>query len=302
MGKNKGAIWHTEFTKDGRELTLPEIGLKLIATVDPRGWPHLTMISFNIAKTQQQVVWGQFTEGLSKKYVTQTKKQGMFFMTAKPPFKFIQAKVEFDYLLHSGEDCENFSRGKMLRYMTYTNVHTCFYNKVIGSTEIRNLPLSGIIKGFIAAKLGLGGVKSKQAEEKLNDFGFEIHNQMTSAKAIAYIDTTDGFPIIIPCFQMRAPDKNKLAFPFAQFKEDLEKIPIGSHVATYCTVSDNLELMNLMINGRLTEVKKVKGIKWGIIEIDEIYNSMPPLPGVIYPAIEVRPKVTQFPAYIPDKS
>lgn len=298
-GKNKEAIWHPEFKPDARELTLPEIGLKLIATIDPRGWPHLTMISFNIAKTPQQVVWGQFTEGLSKKYVTQTKKQGMFFMTAVPPFKFVQAKVEFDYLLHSGEDCENFSRGKMLRYMTYTNVHTCFYNKVIAATEIRSLPLLGIVKGFLAAKLGVGKFKSKQTEEKLTDFGYEIHNQMTSAKAIAYIDPTDGFPIIIPCFQLRAPDKNKLAFPFAQFKEDLEKIPLGSHVATYCTVSDNLELMNQMINGRLTETKQVRGMKWGIIEIDEIYNSMPPLSGVIYPYIEVRPKVTKFPEYIP---
>lgn len=293
MGDNL-PIWHDKFVEDAQKLTLPEIGLKMIATIDDRGWPHLTMISFNIAKTPTQVVWGQFTEGKSKEFVRKTKKQGMFYMNANPPFKFVQAKVFFENLKHEGEDCENFSRGQMLRYMTYTNVHTCYYNKVIAATEIRGLSMGGIVKGFLAQAISKGAAKSDDPKDKLSNFGFELFNQMTSAKLISYIDPEDGYPIIIPCFQLRAPDKSKLVLPYSHFKADLEEIPVGAHVSIFGVVSDNLELTNQMINGRLTDIKKLRGIKNGIIEIDEIYNSMPPLAGVIYPKLETRPKVTDF--------
>lgn len=293
MGKNL-PVWQEEFNEEAKNLTLPEIGLKMVATIDPRGWPHLTMISFNIAKTSSQVVWGQFTEGKSKQYVTETKKQGMFYMTANPPFKFVQAKVEFEHLKHEGEDCERFSRGQMLRYMTYTNVHTCFYNRVIKATGVQDLSMFGIVKGFLAQAISKGGAKADNPEEKLTDFGFSLFNQMTSAKMISYIDPEDGFPVIIPCFQLRAPDKSRLMLPFSHFKEKLERIPLNSHIAAYGVVSDNLELTNQMINGRLTEIRRIRGIKCGIIEIDEIYNSMPPLAGIIYPKLDKRPKVTDF--------
>ena len=44
----------------------------------------------------------------------------------------------------------------------------------------------------------------------------------------------------------------------------------------------------------LTSTQKIRGIKYGIIDIDEIYNSMVPFSGVIYPKLQIRPKVTEF--------
>ncbi|MHA1340725.1 MAG: hypothetical protein ACTSRZ_11400 [Promethearchaeota archaeon] len=293
--------WLPEFTKEAQKFTLPEIGLRLLCTIDDRGWPHLTLISFNIAKTPNLVVWGQFTEGLSKKYVLKTKKQGILYMNEKPPLKFVLAKVLFDHFEEGGEDCERFSRGKLLRYMTYVNVYKAYYNKVIAATELQNYPLSAIIKGHLIQLISKSGLKSKgnNVEEKLNDFGYDLFNQMTSAKFIAYIDPSDGYPVIIPCFQLRAPDKSKLAFPYTPFRNYLEQIPLNAHVAVFGIVSENFESLNLMINGRLTKKVKSIGFDWGIIEIDEIYNSMPPLHGVIYPKLEVREKITDFPPYNP---
>ncbi len=287
--------WTKEFSKEAYDLTQPEVGLRLIATIDKRGWPHLTMISSNRAKTPKQIVWGQFTEGTSKKNILANSKQGIFFMNAAMPYKFVQAKANFDYSLKGGEDCERFSRGQLLRYMTYVNIHTSYYNEVVAVTEVRNLGLLGIVKGFLVDLLAVGGARNKKAEKKIPEFGYSMFNQMTSVKVLSYIQE-DGYPIIIPCFGLRAPDQNKLIFPLSQYKEELLSIPENTRIAIFVVVSQDLELTNMQINGTFMGFKRIRGFKYGFIEIDEIYNSMPPLNGVIYPNLELRPKVTTFPS------
>jgi len=64
MAKNKNKIeWSSEISEEGIEFTQPDIMLKLIATIDDRGWPHVTLISSNRAVNKKQIVWGAFTEG-----------------------------------------------------------------------------------------------------------------------------------------------------------------------------------------------------------------------------------------------
>ena len=287
--------WNKEFSKEAYDLTQPEIGLRLITTIDKRGWPHITMISSNRAKTRKQIVWGQFTEGTSKKNILTNPKQGIFFMNAEMPFKFVQAKAKFDYYLKGGEDCERFSRGPLFRYMTYVNIHTSYYNDVIAVTDVRNLGLFSIIKGFLIDLLAVGGARNKESEKKIPEFGYSMFNQMTSVKVLSYIQE-DGYPVIIPCFGLRAPDRSKLIFPLSQYKEELLSIPENTRIAVFVVVSQDLELTNMQINGTFSGFKKVRGFKYGFIEIDEIYNSMPPLNGLIYPNIKPRPKVTDFPS------
>jgi hypothetical protein len=74
----------------------------------------------------------------------------------------------------------------------------------------------------------------------------------------------------------------------------LEKLKKGAHVSTFAVIADEIELINLVVQGTFSGTQKFGNIKCGIIEIDEIYNSMPPLPGVIYPKLKTRPKVMNF--------
>ncbi|HUW90275.1 MAG TPA: hypothetical protein VMV43_07095, partial [Candidatus Nanopelagicaceae bacterium] len=62
MGKNKNKIeWSSEISEDGIEFTQPDIMLKLISTIDERGWPHVTLIASNRAISKDKIVWGAFT-------------------------------------------------------------------------------------------------------------------------------------------------------------------------------------------------------------------------------------------------
>ena len=122
MGKKKNLLrWSSEISDEGIEFTQPDIMLKLISTIDDRGWPHITLISSNRAINKKQIVWGAFTEGTSKKYVKKRPKQGIFFMTAEMPFKFIQVKAEFSHTTSEGEDLEHFNKSQLMRYFTYVS-------------------------------------------------------------------------------------------------------------------------------------------------------------------------------------
>ncbi|MHA1265036.1 MAG: hypothetical protein ACTSRS_07340 [Candidatus Helarchaeota archaeon] len=291
MKNSKTVKWESKFSEDAYNLSQIEIAAKFVATIDKRGWPHITFIAANRAKTPTQVVWGQFTEGTSKQNVLRNPKQGILMMTAEMPFQFIQVKVDFDYLTHEGEDIEKFSRMEFIRYNTYLNIHTVYYNIVKAVTPVRNLSILGILRGILANIIGGGGPKAKDPTTKLPSVAFQLFNAKIGPKFISYVDPTDSYPVIIPCFQLRAPDRSRLAFTLSQFKEDLLHIPPEAPVAAFAM---NFETISNHVNGIFTGFQKSRGITYGIIEIEEVYNSMPPLAGVVYPQIQTRPKVTEF--------
>jgi hypothetical protein len=288
--KDKGPKWKNEFSQDVIEFTQPDIMLKLISTIDERGWPHITMISSNRVINKNQLVWGAFTEGLSKNYVKNNPKQGILYMTAEMPFKFVQVKVDFDHTTTEGEDLEHFNQSDLMRYFTYVRVHTAYYNKLVKTTEIRDLPLLGIVMGIIKDMIGKGAAKTKLDEKRLNVIGYNLFKAPIAVRAISYIDT-DGYPVIIPCIQLQAADHNRLVFPTSVLKDDLMKIPPNSKVAVF---GMNFDFANQLVKGTYLGFKKFRGIKFGVIEIEEIYNSAPPIVGKIYPKIETVPKVTEF--------
>jgi len=292
MGNKKSLFqWKSEVSDEGIEFTQPDIMLKLVATIDERGWPHITMISSNRIIDKNQLVWGAFTEGLSKKYVRENPKQGIFYMTAEMPFKFLQAKADFNHVQKEGDDLEHFNKSNLMRYFTYVRVHTAYYNKIVAATPVRALPLGGIIMGIIKDMIGKGGAKTGFNEKRLNVIGYKLFTAPIAVRAIAYIDPSDGYPIIVPCIPLQAADNNRLVFPLTSLKKDLLQIPVDSMVAVFCM---NFDFANQLVKGSYRGVKKFRGIKFGVIEIEEIYNSSPPITGKIYPEIHMRPKVSKF--------
>ncbi|MHA1670541.1 MAG: hypothetical protein ACTSV5_08160 [Promethearchaeota archaeon] len=292
MGKkNKTIIWSSEISDEGIEFTQPDIMLKLISTIDDRGWPHITMISSNRAINKNQITWGAFTEGTSKKYVKVRPKQGIFYMTSAMPFKFMQVKADFNHTTKEGEDLEYFNQTQLMRYFTYVRVHTAYYNNVVAATPVRNLSLLGIVKGIIKDMIGKGGAKTKLDEKRLNVLGYKLFGAPIAVRVIAYIDPADGYPMMIPCIQLQAADHNRLVFPPSVLKDDLYRIPPMSKVAVF---GMNFDFANQVVKGTFIGFKQFRGIKFGVIDIEEIYNSCPPVVGRIYPKIETIPKITEF--------
>jgi len=281
--------WDSEFSDDLIEFTQPDIMVKLVSTIDSRGWPHLTIITSNRAKSRDQIVWGQFFAGTSKENVQKNPKQGIFYMTTEAPFKFIQVKADFTHTKTEGEDLDYFNQSDFFRYFTYINVYKIFYNNVIAVTPIRDLPPGNIPRKIIKAIEK--EAKTNLEEKRLNVIGYKLFTLKIGVRAIAYIDPSDGYPIIIPHLQLNAVDHNRLYFPLTALKEDFLQIPVNSKVAV---IGANFDMASQVVKGTFTGIQKFEETEYGLIDIEEIYNSSPPIVGKIYPKIESVPKVTDF--------
>ena len=281
--------WDSEFSDELIEFTQPDIMVKLVSTIDSRGWPHLTIITSNRAKSRDQIVWGQFFTGTSKENVKKNPKQGIFYMTAEAPFKFIQVKADFTHTKNEGEDLDYFNQSDFFRYFTYINVYKVFYNNVIAVTPIRGLPPGSIPRKLIKAITK--EAKTNLEEKMLDVIGYKLFTNKIGVRAIAYIDPSDGYPIIIPHLQLNAVDHNRLYFPLTALKEDFLQIPVNSKVAV---IGANFDMASQVVKGTFTGIQKFEEIEYGLIDIEEIYNSSPPIVGKIYPKIESVPKVTDF--------
>jgi hypothetical protein len=286
---NNENAWNSEFSDELIEFTQPDIMVKLVSTIDSRGWPHLTIITSNRAKSKDQIVWGQFFAGTSKEYVQENPKQGIFYMTAEAPFRFIQVKADYTHTKSEGEDLEYFNRSAFFRYFTYINVYKVFYNNVVAVTPIRDLPPGTIPRKIVKAIIK--EAKTNLEEKRLNVIGYKLFTNKIGVRAIAYIDPSDGYPIIIPHLQLNAVDHNRLYFPLTSLKEDFLKIPSNSKVAV---IGANFDMASQVVKGTFTGIQSVEDVEYGLIDIEEIYNSSPPIVGKIYPEIEIRPKVEKF--------
>ncbi len=281
--------WDSEFSDELIEFTQPDIMVKLVSTIDSRGWPHLTIITSNRAKKKDQIVWGQFFAGTSKEYVQKDPKQGIFYMTAEAPFKFIQVKADFTHTKNEGEDLEYFNQSDFFRYFTVINVYKVFYNHVVAVTPIRDLPPGSIPRKIVKAITKEAATNIEQ--RRLNVIGYKLFTNKIGVRAIAYIDPSDGYPIIIPHLQLNAVDHNRLYFPLTALKEDFLQIPVNSKVAV---IGANFDMASQVVKGTFTGIQKFEETEYGLIDIEEIYNSSPPIVGKIYPKIESVPKVSDF--------
>ena len=170
MAKKKNELnWLSELTEDSIEFTYPEIMAKLIATIDDNGDPHITMIASNKAVNKKEVKWGKFTQGTSKKNVFKDPKQGIIFMTAEMPFKFLQIKADFDHCTTEAKYAEDFNTTDLFRYNVYMRIDRIFFNKVKAARPIRDISLLGIMKGMIANLGGKRKYKTGEIEKRLPD-------------------------------------------------------------------------------------------------------------------------------------
>ncbi len=277
--------WKTELSSEEIEFTTPEVMAKFVSTIDEEGYPHITFITSNVAISAKRIKWGEFTRGRSKGHVVKRPQQGIIYMNVAPPFKFLQAKVKLESWSLEGSDAEDFNKMMLFRYNTYMRVYRVFFNDLVAARPLRSIPLMGIVKGVIQNKLK-SYAKTGMPEPRLEKVGTSVFNGALNPKFLSYIDT-DGYPVIIPVFQARAVEGKTIAVPYTQFKTDLNAIPEGSKVSVFAM---NFESINQMIKGTV----KIKD-SWGLaIDIEKIYNSMPPKTGYLYPKKEIKEKVTMF--------
>ena len=110
-------------------------------------------------------------------------------------------------------------------------------------------------------------------------------------KFLSYV-AADGFPRIIPVFQAIATTSDKVLFSPLIYGEELAAIPAGCCVAIF---GMTLKMEDVLVRGWYHGIRRSGGVRCGVVAVDWVYNSMPPVPGQVYPPLDLAP-VTRFPA------
>jgi hypothetical protein len=259
----------------------PENKIGLLATQNEQGLPHLTLITTMQANSPTELVWGQFTEGVSKKNVLSNPKTGFLIMTLDK--SLWRGKAIWKHSKTEGEEYVRFNKLPMWRYNSYFGLHTIHYMNLVETTEKASLPIAGIVLSALLTKVSKSNAKTKKEGRIFNTWTEAFFNKLDTLKFLAYV-SEDGFPIIIPLLQCQASDSHRLVFHPGVFTDELNSINKDTDVAVFGL---SLAMEDVLVRGKFTGFIRHLAVKLGIIEMNWVYNSMPPIAGQIYPPVEV---------------
>jgi hypothetical protein len=271
----------TAFSPEDILSTQPEMKIGLLATVTSTGLPHVTMISTLMACAPQQLVFGQFTEGRSKQHILDNPKTGFLIMSLDK--NLWRGKATFTHSTKEGSEYDFYNNVPMFRYNAYFGVHTVYYLDLLSHTGKQPLPMNRIIFAAIQTMLARTLGRKPGKDEVLNPWTRLFLNKLDNLKFIAWVGE-DGYPVIIPAIQTQCLDRQHLLFSTSVYTNELKAIHVGADVGIF---SMALTMEDVLLRGKYLGIKRLAGIKAGIVKVDWIYNPMPPLAGQIYPPLQL---------------
>ena len=155
---------------------------------------------------------------------------------------------------------------------------------LVETTEKAALPIAGIVLSALLTKFSKAAAKTKSEKAVMNEWTVQLLNKLDTLKFLSYV-ADDGFPVIIPLLQCQAADSRRLVFHPGAYASELLSIKAGTDVAVFGLT---LAMQDVLVRGKFTGFKKYQFVKLGSVDIDWVYNSMPPLVGQIYPPVEIK--------------
>ncbi|MDD5647729.1 MAG: hypothetical protein PHY03_02225 [Dehalococcoidia bacterium] len=278
---------YTTFSEADLKGFEPELKVGLLATVNEEELPHITLITTLTANSPRQLFWGQFSEGLSKEYIRKNPKTGFLIMTLDK--NIWRGKANFTKTAVAGKEYTLLNSTPMFRYNAYFGIHTIYYLDLIEQQGKEPLPMGGIIRAAIktlAAKTLSGKGSDK---EVINPLTHSLIDKVGNLKFLSYTGE-DGYPVIIPVMQAQTVGSGSIIFSSSVYVKELKLISQDMVVAIFCM---SLDMQTVLLRGVFKGFKTIAGLECGRINVDWVYNPMPPKPEQIYPEKKLQ-AVTAF--------
>jgi hypothetical protein len=281
---------YTLFSESDMSAFAPSMKIGLLATLNDEGdegLPHVTLLSTLQASTPTQMVWGQFTEGLSKQFIKRNPRTAFLIMTLDK--ELWRGKATFTHTARRGKEYDMYNDTPMFRYNAYFGVHTVYYMDLIEQYGREMLPMGRIVGAAVQTLIARVLVRRRGQKEVLNPWTRSLFNKIDNLKFLAYVGK-DGYPEIIPVIQAQALGREQVVFSISPYRNELEAIPEDTTVAVF---GMSLDLEDVLMRGTFQGIQRLGGFHCGVVGVNWVYNSMPPVPQQIYPKVDLEP-VTSF--------
>lgn len=268
-----------EFSQEDMDAFRPAMKVGLLASITPEGLPHITLFSSLMAANTYQMSIGKFVEGISFDFFKANPKVGWMVMSLDK--ELWRGKAKFTHAAKSGQEFDYYNNVPMFRYNAYFGIHTVFYFDLVEQTGKSALPMNKIITSAIKTLTAKPFFKQKADEPVMNIWTKALFSKIDNLKFLAYVDQ-DGFPVLIPIIQAQPAGDSHLIFALGAFKEELRDIPAGVPMAIFGMC---LDMTDVLVRGTYLGITQLGLFKCGVLELDYVYNPMPPVPAQIYPPV-----------------
>jgi hypothetical protein len=278
---------HNSFSESDIKSFEPEMKVGLLATINEEGFPHITLLSSLRASSPTELVFGQFSEGLSKVNVRQNPKVGFLILTLDR--NIWRGKASFTHTEKSGHEFDIFNNMPMFRYNSYFGIHTVYYFDLIEQYGKQPLPMGGIVQAALKTIVAKILSRKEGGSDILNPWTSQLVNKISNLKFLAYV-AENGYPVIIPVIQAQTSSAENVIFAASAFKEEIEAIPADRTVAFFCM---SFDMEDVLLRGSYKGIQQIGGVRCGNILVNWVYSPMPPKPQQIYPEIKLE-AITTF--------
>jgi len=267
------------FSESDVRSTQPAMKVGLLATVTPGGLPHVTLLSSVMACSPTQLCFGQFTEGYSKQHILTDPKVGFLIMGLDK--NLWRGTAVFSHAMKNGPEYEYYNNVPMFRYNAYFGVHTVYYLDLVAQSGKQPLPMNTIILAAVKTMLARTLGSKPEAQPALNHWTRSFVDKIDNLKFLSYVNA-EGYPVLIPAIQTQSLGTGHVLFSTSVFPDELLAIPPGVPLAIFCMA---LSMEDVLLRGTYLGVRRMGGMKAGVVEVDWVYNPMPPVAGQVYPPV-----------------
>jgi len=250
----------------------------VLATEDESGYPHLSFISSIQALGDQALTFGQFSAGLSKRFIMDRPHVGFLVLSADK--RYLSGNATYTHSANTGKEFDLYNNKPLFRYNSYMGFYRVFYLNLERISAINPLPMGAIVLGAILSRVKALFVR-KSERKALPLVGQQLFSQLDSLKFLCYYDKK-GKAQMFPVVQATSAGTDRIAFSSIPFGKQLRQIPDGAKVSILCLT---LKMESVLVKGRYTK---------GLLEIERVYNSMPPKKEYVYPRSETIEPIRSF--------
>lgn len=255
-----------------------EMKLAFVATTDPGGLPHVALITSLQAKDPGTMMFGEFIRGRSKEHLKERPEAAWAVVTLDKGLW--RGRARWTHSVTAGEDYEMFNDRPMFRYNAYFGIHTVHYLDLVETRGRETLPMARIIPAALLTRVLRSLERPPVAAPVMRPFTTDLFNQLDALKLLAWVDP-GGWPRLVPVVQCQAATDGRLVFSTLAWGDELRRIPPGSPVAIFAA---NTRMESVLVRGALSFGRRL-GVPYGAVDVDWVYNSMPPAHGRIYPPV-----------------
>lgn len=269
-------------SEDAKKVFDSDSKVGLVAVTDDEGCPHITLLSTLGARSDHEIMFGSFCEGISKKSIARRPKAGFLLLSLNK--ELWRGKAVYTGSAVTGPEFDRYNDKPLFRYNSYFGIGKVWFLDLAEISDKDKLGMGAIVAGALATR-ALKGFARGHENGALNHNSKKLIAGLSTLKFLS-VEGEDGFCTIIPIVQASPIGSGRLAFTANPYRSELMGLKPGSKAAVFCLT---LDLVSVLVKG---EYKGIRG-GLGVVDIEKVYNPCPPLPGYVFPREELK-AVTDF--------